>query len=206
MSEQGKRVAVVCAAFDDSGEDAILAGLRWLAEGGSDRVLQVMHVVDPSDVKESVVKPALVAKEEALAQGPWLIAEWIRLLSEEHKLPFDARIGTHVRIGKAVDTVLQFAVDYDADMLIAGTNARRGLDRMLLGSVAEKLVRNAHCPVLVARPKDYSGLEKTPLPDAPYPAGQEPHYKSPEELRYYFQSASDVWRQTGGRPTGFRIV
>jgi nucleotide-binding universal stress UspA family protein len=63
------------------------------------------------------------------------------------------RVVTHARIGDASSTLLQMAVDYDADVLIVGTHARRGVDRLMLGSVAERLVREARCPVLIARPK-----------------------------------------------------
>ncbi|TNE92384.1 MAG: universal stress protein [Deltaproteobacteria bacterium] len=41
-----------------------------------------------------------------------------------------------------------------ADLLLVGTHGRQGLSRFLLGSVAEKAVRMAHCPVLVLRPHE----------------------------------------------------
>jgi hypothetical protein len=39
---------------------------------------------------------------------------------------------------------------------VIGTHGRRGVDRLLVGSVAEKVVRYAGCPVLVARRKNYA--------------------------------------------------
>jgi hypothetical protein len=42
----------------------------------------------------------------------------------------------------------------------------------LEGTVAEQLVRSAHCPVLIARSKDHAGAPKTGLPDAPYAGGE----------------------------------
>ena len=58
-----------------------------------------------------------------------------------------------VREGVPVDVLNEVAVEQGASLLIVGTHARRGLSHMLLGSVAEKLVRSAPCPVLVARPR-----------------------------------------------------
>jgi nucleotide-binding universal stress UspA family protein len=40
-----------------------------------------------------------------------------------------------------------------ADLLVVGTHGRKGVSHLLLGSVAERLVRTAHCPVLVVRPE-----------------------------------------------------
>jgi nucleotide-binding universal stress UspA family protein len=203
-TEATQENAVVGVEFDDSGDDAIMEALRWM-HGTPHRVLHAVHVLDPSSVKDTPVKPALVAKEEALARIPQVLANWIQQIATKHKLACE-RLQTHVRIGKAAETVLQVAIDYDADLIIVGTHGRRGLDRFLLGSVAEKLVRGAHCPVLIARPKDYRGAEKTKLPDQPYPPGQEPHYTKPHDVPQHIQTESDIWQPSGARPTGFRIV
>lgn len=205
MSTQ-KKIAVVGVDFQECGDDAIVEGLTWLGRDEG-RVLHALHVLDPSDVKDNPIKPALVAKEEALERVPEALAGWIAQLAAQHKLPLaKERIRPHVRIGKPVDTVLQMAIDYDADIIIVGTHARRGLDRMLLGSVAEKLVRMAHCPVLVARPKNYTRAEKTKLPDAAYAPGEAPAYTTPSDPPRSIQTESDIWRPSGARPTGFRIV
>ena len=46
------------------------------------------------------------------------------------------------------------ALDEKADMIVVGTHGRSGLPRMLLGSVAERIIRSAPCPVLSVRPRD----------------------------------------------------
>lgn len=50
--------------------------------------------------------------------------------------------------------ISQLAADLDAEMIVIGTHGRQGLRRLVLGSVAEAVVRMAHVPVLVVRPKD----------------------------------------------------
>jgi hypothetical protein len=47
------------------------------------------------------------------------------------------------------------AAHIDADLIFVGSHGRRGLERLLIGSVAERVVRGASCPVLVVRNKDY---------------------------------------------------
>jgi universal stress protein A len=56
-----------------------------------------------------------------------------------------------VRVGHPVDIILQVARDRPADLVVIGSHGRSGLGRVLLGSVAESVVRQAPCPVLVVR-------------------------------------------------------
>jgi nucleotide-binding universal stress UspA family protein len=53
--------------------------------------------------------------------------------------------------GDAVDEILRVARDADADLIVLGTHGRTGLGRLLMGSVAEQVVRRAPCPVLVVK-------------------------------------------------------
>lgn len=59
-----------------------------------------------------------------------------------------------VRAGYPAEEILAAAEDAHADMIVMGTHGRTGLDRMLFGSVAEKVVMAAACPVLTVKPKD----------------------------------------------------
>jgi nucleotide-binding universal stress UspA family protein len=54
--------------------------------------------------------------------------------------------------GQAVDEILKFAEYRDADVIVIGSHGRRGLSRLILGSVAEGVVRRSLIPVLVVRP------------------------------------------------------
>jgi hypothetical protein len=68
---------------------------------------------------------------------------------------FKGKIVGHLAAGEAQHEILQMASSLRADLVVVGTLGRTGLARMALGSVAEKVVRHACCPVLVVRPKDY---------------------------------------------------
>jgi nucleotide-binding universal stress UspA family protein len=54
-------------------------------------------------------------------------------------------------------TVIDTATEIGAAMIVMGTHGRHGLPRALLGSVAEKVVRSAHCPVLTVHSDDQTG-------------------------------------------------
>lgn len=69
--------------------------------------------------------------------------------------PAGVRIGELiVKDGDARDAIIEAAHDVAADLIVMGTHGRRGLRRVLLGSVAETMVRRAPCPVLTVHDRD----------------------------------------------------
>jgi nucleotide-binding universal stress UspA family protein len=56
-----------------------------------------------------------------------------------------------VAAGPPAETIVRIAQERDADLIVMGTHGRTGLQHILLGSVAEKVVRLAPCPVLTVR-------------------------------------------------------
>jgi nucleotide-binding universal stress UspA family protein len=64
------------------------------------------------------------------------------------------KVKSELRQGAAWREIDQAAIDLKADLIVLGTHGRRGLARALLGSVAEKIVRTAACPVLTVRGGD----------------------------------------------------
>ena len=55
--------------------------------------------------------------------------------------------------GVAAEAIVAQAQQMHADLVVVGTHGRKGLDRLILGSVAETVVRNAHCSVLTVKPR-----------------------------------------------------
>lgn len=56
------------------------------------------------------------------------------------------------RMGNAFVEIVDYADEKNIDLIVLGTHGRGGLAHMFLGSVAERVVRKAHCPVLTVRP------------------------------------------------------
>src|SRR5215472_5536807 len=94
-------------------------------------------------------------------EGLALTAETIRRIEEatsqamkgviEHAQRPGMDIEGVLRQGPAWSEIVAAAVDTKADLVVIGTHGRRGLAHALLGSVAEKVVRAAPCPVLTVR-------------------------------------------------------
>lgn len=64
-----------------------------------------------------------------------------------------AGINKDVAIGDPGHGIVDFAKDIDADMIVIASHGRHGIQRFFVGSVAERVVRFAQCPVLVFKPK-----------------------------------------------------
>jgi universal stress protein A len=65
--------------------------------------------------------------------------------------PTDSTVPCEHRLvmGDPADAVVRLAEEEDVDLIVLGSHGRTGLSRLLMGSVAEAIVRKAHCPVLV---------------------------------------------------------
>ena len=64
-------------------------------------------------------------------------------------------VKTNVLIGKPFREIVEFARRADIDLIVIATHGRAGLNRMLLGSTAELVVRHAPCPVLIVREHEH---------------------------------------------------
>jgi len=73
--------------------------------------------------------------------------------------------------GEPVTTIVEFAQRVPCDLIVMGTHGRRGLRHLLLGSVAEQVVRKAPCPVLTVRVPFLTASETCPAVGASAPAG-----------------------------------
>ena len=61
----------------------------------------------------------------------------------------DKKIQTVVKSGVLGETILNTASEVKADMIVLGTHSRRGLEKILVGSVAENVLRHSSIPVLI---------------------------------------------------------
>ena len=61
---------------------------------------------------------------------------------------------TSVREGSAAEMTLTYAEDVGADAIVMGTNGRSGMDRLLMGSTAERVIQNTELPVMTVKRPD----------------------------------------------------
>lgn len=135
---EGSRVAL---------EYALFVGKQF---GAKVHVLHAWHVAHH-------VRPDLSVWMEAHGQQPIskMIALEAKAETERFLSVLDANVRNeleaHVLEGEPATTIVGFATDHHADLIVMGTHGRTGVMHLALGSVAEKVVRHAHCPVLTVR-------------------------------------------------------
>jgi nucleotide-binding universal stress UspA family protein len=67
------------------------------------------------------------------------------------RIPVDLSADARVLYGEAVDKIIEYASDVNADLIVMATHGRTGVSHVLLGSVAGQVVRKAPCPVLTVK-------------------------------------------------------
>src|SRR5262249_30567675 len=119
--------------------------------------LVVLHVVSP---------PTVVFTEGAVPPDMDLIvtdakARLDQLKAPDQNLTFERRIAQ----GQAVESILRAIHELDADLVVLGTHGHTGLKRLLMGSVAEQVLRKAPCPVLTVKGEGHFSKASTPKPE-----------------------------------------
>jgi nucleotide-binding universal stress UspA family protein len=107
-------------------------------------VIEVLHVQDEAD------NPQAAASQEAETQRERTESQMDRFLLGTPGLE-GVKMVRRLRAGNPADAILALAEKERFDLIVLGTRGRTGLKRLVLGSVAEKVMREATCPVLTVR-------------------------------------------------------
>lgn len=67
------------------------------------------------------------------------------------QVPTDVPADAEILTGNAVEEIIRYALDVNADLIVMATHGRSGVSHMLMGSTAEHVVRKAPCPVLTLK-------------------------------------------------------
>ena len=117
--------------------------------------LYVVHVVTP---------PIVVYGEGVLPVAPENYqAELREKLNRLHATDSRVRVLHRLVEGEPVDEILRVAKETGCDLIVMGTHGRRGLGRVIMGSVAEKVVRTAPCPVVTVRESSALAEQASPV-------------------------------------------
>ncbi len=145
-----KRI-VVATDFSDCSRSAIDYALH-LAER-LDAEVELLHVFERPVYFDVGIAHSLQVQhgvEQWLKDLRQEADQRLRALAEELRRQ-KAVVRTVLREGRAVDEILKAAQPAQTDLVVLGTHGRTGLPHVVLGSVAERVVRQAPCPVLTVR-------------------------------------------------------
>lgn len=122
---------------------------RELAEtfGAQVHVLYVLH-----DAPAMVPEPMAYAGLPDIASLRESMTESLNKWTAEH-FGEDSDPVRVIRTGTDFVEILNYAEEHDIDLIVVGSHGASGLEHALLGSVAERVVRRAPCPVMTVRPQ-----------------------------------------------------
>ena len=117
---------------------------RWNAE---------LHILN-------VIEPAVFPTEAGLTPiGTMQVGEEMTEAAEKNIEKISAsdqlsglNVTTAIAQGRASSAIIEYASTHAIDLIIIATHGRRGLEHLIFGSTAERVVREAPCPVLTVRP------------------------------------------------------
>lgn len=153
---------LMAADFSDYSNEALDYAI-YLARGfGAD--LYLLHVFEPPFFSRTGVTPGV--RPEVL--------QWIKEMKEAEVRQLDdlaekvrhqgAKVHPVFKEGTPFLEILKTAGEIPSDLIVLGTHGRTGLAHVLMGSVAERVVRKSLCPVFTVRPKSFAnaGEKKRP--------------------------------------------
>jgi nucleotide-binding universal stress UspA family protein len=131
--------------------------------------LILLHVVLQQEGKtvQEVVRGQSVITYVPTSVEDKVIAERQKQLKEQYdmvvprELKASLKLEEMVRVGDPFLEIIRVAKEKDVDLIVMGTHGRTGLFNILIGSVAEKVVHYAHCPVLTVKHPQYQFIAPT---------------------------------------------
>ena len=127
--------------------------------------LHVLHVVENYFLRPTAAAPYMVQQARTRMLDDQL--------TDEDRQQLGARAVLEIS-DEPADTIAEYAKAQKIDLIVMGTHSRSGLERLLVGSVAEHVIRTAPCPVLTVRHPEHEFI----VPDSTEKAG---HHDSLED-------------------------
>jgi nucleotide-binding universal stress UspA family protein len=135
--------------FSDTADAALACAKEVAAQFGAS--IRLVHVFDDPFLKGAFASDVYAPVPDTLREAA--LQDLQHQLADRFTDSDRTRFGGNadVVIGVTAHAIVDNAREHDADLIVMGTNGRRGLSHTLLGSVAERVVRTADCPVLTVR-------------------------------------------------------
>jgi nucleotide-binding universal stress UspA family protein len=171
MSFAANMKTIVVATDLDSQSEAALEYARKLAAAYGARIV-LAHGVDPVDYAVVDAVPGRLLKgltDKARAALDQMCGDLLREGIHSH---------SEIRQGVVAQMLVDVARQYEAGLIVIGTKGIEGAGPVIVGAVAEQLVRLAHCPVLAVA-ADWNAGEFRPTPGGPVLLAMEPNETAP---------------------------
>ena len=160
--------ARILCPVDMSGFSLEALRLAVKIAGAGDADLDLLHVIE--DPLDELYMSALTQTDPALLESyknePRRHAKFQRTTEDHAEVLLKQicrdhvqrlkRVRYHIRSGDPLEKILEVAEDCMSDLIVLATHGRTGVKRLLIGNIAEKIVRHAPCPVLTIKPRAFN--------------------------------------------------
>ncbi len=135
--------------FSDASRAAMEVAADLAKRFGAELVLLHAYPIPGYTFPDGSVVASPKMMQDLADQAQRHLEEW---RAEAEQLAGGVRVTAEKAVGEPAAEILEVAREQGADLLVLGTHGRTGLEHALMGSIAERVVRRAHCPVLTVRP------------------------------------------------------
>ncbi len=145
-----KKIDLILVPTDFSGLSC--EAFSWatlLAQQFNAKIL-IVHVISERDAVEMTAQPGNPWENVLEREDNAMIENFQSCLISDIKQEIEKQ--TLVEVGPADEKIISAANEKNADLIVMATHGRTGLSHALMGSVAEKVLRQAPCPVFTVRP------------------------------------------------------
>ena len=136
----------VLIAFD--GSPLAERALTYALENFPDATITTIYVINPIDSVIDVEGGGLPVAEDWYDTAQKRAAG-IQTAATDLAVEYDIALETVTEVGKPARAILEYVDDHGIDQIVMGSHGRSGIDRTLLGSVAETVTRRARIPVTI---------------------------------------------------------
>lgn len=134
--------------FSGASRVAMKAAAELAARFGAELTLFHAYPLPGYTLPEGTILPSSASLQELARETEEHLAAW----KVEAELAGAGRVAVAQAVGEPAGEIVAFARSGAFDLVVVGTHGRTGLSHVLLGSVAERVVRRSPCPVLTFRP------------------------------------------------------
>ncbi|MFQ6113797.1 MAG: universal stress protein [bacterium] len=146
------RKILVPVDFSENSRIALDWAMAFADKLDADVVL--FHAFEMPDVMKEPAQKHMLLNKDMIGRAKEEVVKELQAFADKHdedRITLAPEIGE----GKPFGEIIKVAKNYNVDLIVMGTHGRTGLQSMLIGSVAEKVVRKAPCPVLTVKHPDY---------------------------------------------------
>jgi nucleotide-binding universal stress UspA family protein len=189
-----QKILVPCDFSDQTHQALVLAFDLARRSGGN---VHLLHVVEPPLIHDNLITSPLTFESTLLndlgEQSQQRLAQWTERYGNE-------KFTTHTDFGPPVGVMMNYIEANHIDLVVAGTKGASGLKEFFVGSNAEKIVRNASCPVIAVKKNEtLASLRDIVFPNA-LEDGQEDLVMHVKALQHFLDATLHVvWINTPER-------